>query len=952
MNLYPLLNKCLQTITDLQLHDPLRPVHVIVPSIGYLRCIQRTLLDDGGAMAGVHVTEFRNMVLDMLETNLAVRGLRYLDTLGRHDLFHGLLSECPLSWCAGSAKFRVMPDLLARALGRLRLGCGGGDIEKALGALGEKGKDLSALRRAFLAKKKDLSLADYPDMVDMFLEGVQGGSLFGPDTAFVLFPGIREELSHREILCLDAIGEKYELVEPDDVESGSTPVDFFIAPFDTMEAREIAGRILGLAGKGAPFEDMAIICPDGLYLSIMAEELETAGIPAWAPGGVPAGKQDAAALFEALFGILESDFDFQEVKRFLLLGSGVPWMDIPDGDDDAPRAGRPGILRAARKYGAAVGYGNWIKDLSEKPRDDVKNDYTRVNLEALSNLLDGLAKFKFWPGDSLNMTEHAARARTLAETFMPRGESRSRFIALADKLGDSGDAAVMTGREFTEHLLALASGYRAPLGSPAGSVYLTDGYDDGIFLHVFAPGLTDAKFPGKIRQDPVLSDEDIGLINGTGGFHLVTAAEMNSRETEKCRRFIGRAAGTWTGSAPGMDVMDGRVIFPTPLIPWIYERATGKKYSPVELNEYLKKRHVRSSILPGGSADAVNSVEYITAAALDAGTAGHALAGHPGAARIYEAERARWALPGFERHMGMTGDGTPVETLKVSATGATELVQCPYRHFLSKRMGLRENEEPVAAEEIDAMQTGTLVHEILEKFMTAVRDGKPGREKYGEVLAAARERVFSEFLEIFEVKFPVLWEKKAGEIKEYIDNVLAYEMGNTNTPLDFELAFGMNDADPVEVDFGGVKASFTGKIDRVDADGDGFIIIDYKTSNKKKYADGVLKGGKGLQPFLYAEVLKKIKGKPGAPVKAGYFPVKDATEPVLWEYTTDLKRRIDTIFSYIREIIEKGSFFPTGDCEYCPFIPVCGSHVSLQVKRKPEEGRGLVKKYREISEYE
>ncbi|HPB83935.1 MAG TPA: hypothetical protein PK200_18000, partial [Spirochaetota bacterium] len=61
------LEQCLQHLRTIKAEDPLRPVYCIVPSLGYLRCLQRAVFDAGESFAGLHIMTLRGFVREAVD---------------------------------------------------------------------------------------------------------------------------------------------------------------------------------------------------------------------------------------------------------------------------------------------------------------------------------------------------------------------------------------------------------------------------------------------------------------------------------------------------------------------------------------------------------------------------------------------------------------------------------------------------------------------------------------------------------------------------------------------------------------------------------------------------------------------------------------------------------------------------------------------------------------------
>ncbi len=949
--------QCLQKISEINKTDPLSAITCIVPSNGSIRTIQRAIHQSDETVAGLSICTMRSFILQTTENELLISGKRYIDSIDTHSIFSELLKNDKLIWCAGAKDFKVMPDLISSSIMSLMLNNSNPDISACFSVLGDKGKDLALIYKEYCKIKKKSSLADYSDIVILCREIIEKSENI-KNSSFIIFDTCEDKLSYLENECIKSLSGKTEVTKLTGIDVISPVVDFFTAPYDTLEISGVAEKILSLVkDKDTRFDDISVVCPHD-YLSIAASEFDSAGIPYYAPMGIPDSKTGAASLVEALFSFISSDMNFQDIKKFLLLCRHVSWIDGNSSDDkDHIKITSSGLLKTARKSGAAEGYENWIHNLNiaidEENKKDTPDNKTISHLNALKTMITDIGEYRDWFKLELDTAGHADIASKLISKFLPSGIERNRILSVADRIGNPAHSTIMNGEEFISMLLELISDFRVSSGSVEGSVYLTTLIDDGIFDHVFAAGLTEQRFPRKIRQDPVLSDIDIVNITKVPGYHMLTAYTRNLMENARTHRFIGSAYKSWTGSTPSIDILDGKRLFPTPLIMRIYEKATGKDYTSDGIKEFLMQRGCRSFILPVKDELPLNITEYQTAGIIsDKSDASHYFASNENAYSTYNIEKVLWGGEHFNEYTGITGINELEAGLKMSATHAGNIIQCPYKFFLTKCMQLKKIEEPVPAEDIDVMEVGTLVHEIFEKFMITVRDNKPERDKYELLLEETSKKVLSEFLETHESRYSVIWEKRKSEIESCLKNFLEYEVTNNNTPIEFELCFGMEDKPAVSIELGTFSGEFRGKIDRIDKTEDGYSIIDYKTSKIGKYDKGVLEGGRRIQPFIYAEAYQKLTNDYKTPIKAGYFPVKEPGKPLLNDYDDVIKNQMINIFSYMHNIMKTGSFFPTGECKPCEFTSICGNMIGKHIEKKISQKSPILNNYNTIKEYE
>ena len=114
------------------------------------------------------------------------------------------------------------------------------------------------------------------------------------------------------------------------------------------------------------------------------------------------------------------------------------------------------------------------------------------------------------------------------------------------------------------------------------------------------------------------------------------------------------------------------------------------------------------------------------------GAARHLLSEAPNVARAVEAERASWLpeLTVWDGLVDMTASGDAANRLRlngreVSASEMEALGACPYRHFLKVGLRLRKWEEPERAYAIAAMDSGTIMHAVLETLFAELKTEEP-----------------------------------------------------------------------------------------------------------------------------------------------------------------------------------------------------------------------------------
>ncbi len=280
-----------------------------------------------------------------------------------------------------------------------------------------------------------------------------------------------------------------------------------------------------------------------------------------------------------------------------------------------------------------------------------------------------------------------------------------------------------------------------------------------------------------------------------------------------------------------------------------------------------------------------------------------------------------------------------------SVTALEQYGACPFGYFCKRVLRLRPV-DPVD-EEMGALDQGSLLHRILERFyrqtagpVTAENIGTIRQRMAGivdEELAKAEDRGIPGHRQI--------WEIRKEEIRRILNHFLEEEKNaweeNGEIPSHFEVAFGMpplphsdplSTTGPLVLPTEGEGIRLQGKIDRIDL-GNGeiptFSILDYKTGRGAPPTAGEIRRGESLQLPVYAGWAAKIfaeKRKPGHAsfvlLRRGGRKMQIKPEPEEWR---ELR---ETAEQYIRNYvagIRGGRFQPTEKkcSEYCRYREIC-----------------------------
>ena len=224
-----------------------------------------------------------------------------------------------------------------------------------------------------------------------------------------------------------------------------------------------------------------------------------------------------------------------------------------------------------------------------------------------------------------------------------------------------------------------------------------------------------------------------------------------------------------------------------------------------------------------------------------------------------------------------------------SITQLETYAKCPFKYFLTRILNLKEISEPT--EDIDALELGSFLHNVLFKFYTEMRRKnlilqRASEEEFRKIKSLlfniAKETYDSmnfdndvTFLEKEKI-FGINGNEKESILYKFIQT--ERELPESFIPKYFEVGFGRikkRDSDQQLSSFEPLKIGeikLRGKIDRIDINEEEkfFKIIDYKSGGKKPSIDD-LKEGISLQLPVYQFAAKNLLSKK---VRHSYLPLE------------------------------------------------------------------------------
>ena len=264
--------------------------------------------------------------------------------------------------------------------------------------------------------------------------------------------------------------------------------------------------------------------------------------------------------------------------------------------------------------------------------------------------------------------------------------------------------------------------------------------------------------------------------------------------------------------------------------------------------------------------------------------------------------------------------------------------ECPRRYFLGKILHVTGADRPEDIDQISPAERGTLVHAILEDYVTEVIEGVD--RSLPRLLEIAADH-FGEVEGRGLTGRPLRWQYD----QQVIERELAwFHRVDHLEPIATELAFGMAGETPVSIDLpSGRRLAFKGKADRVDVDpanGD-LVVTDYKTGGSyafKDLAETWIARGTKLQLPTYGLAASLRYGAPGQTVRTRYWFTSERGRFEEIGYHLD-QEKLDRFTAALDVIVAgiTGGRFPARpgpvrnwpdngtfeNCVYCDFHQVC-----------------------------
>ncbi|MHB8781048.1 MAG: PD-(D/E)XK nuclease family protein [Candidatus Geothermincolia bacterium] len=983
--------------------DPLAPQIVIVGS-NLARLYLRRRLAQGRPHINIRMLLFRDLALALAGNDLLAAGSRPLPAEAPLALCRRLAAEIPdESEFAPMRPFPGFPRALAATFA---------DIEEAgLSVLpvpaGPHSGRIAELSRLYAAYRQGLSR--WHDTAELLASAAERaeryGSVFGTDRLHLygiydmnpVQERLLRALAHRvELRCyvpggygagreprrLGALLEELGLT----VEAGPAAVTVdtvIVSGADSeQEARETLRLLFAYLRRGGDPAEVCIMLRDPRYAALYAELLESVGLPFHSSWGTMPASLPAAGSMLALLRLAAGGLERRDLMDLLDL---MPW------DPEWLKRERVELQPAlwellTRETGAMRGADelrSGMRRLLGRCRYQCRRHPDDERLAERLKAAEGLQRIASKVLDVVgklpargSWTAHVEALRPALALLDPAC-GLDRLREGLDELA-ALDAIVpeVTLADFTETLKARWERTRMPQGRfQLTGVNICDlmAARGTRFELVILPGMLDGVFPRSPRQDPLLRDAERQAVNRElGGDLLSLRGDDTGEELLLFEMACGAARERTILSYPRSSESRSGERRPSSLVFARAECLAGERLRQEDLAALPFFYRVPLQPAPVDPDSCLDASERDRAVALAAARQGDVaplglfsdVCGF--LPRALYAHQSRWS----SEMTLFDGEGLlPASFLDrvLSATALEEYAKCPFKFLLHRVMGLEPVDEPEVALEMNVMDRGTLMHDLLASLYQELASGG---------LLPLREATLSEALErleaVLRTRLPqvpeehpvgpeVIWEldreRVRLELREHLRREA--EAGERLVPSRFEVEFGRGDEEPLAVRLpDGSEMRFRGRIDRVDISpgGDGLRVVDYKTG-KKTAQPGTLKGGEQLQAAIYLLAALRLPEAADAGELASEYvylseEVPERKRRVSFEAagTQEVLKRLAEVLGPMKDLMLKGYYLWTGDCrpDGCDYRHACPVERAALYRRK--SSHQLVEGFEEMKE--
>lgn len=255
-----------------------------------------------------------------------------------------------------------------------------------------------------------------------------------------------------------------------------------------------------------------------------------------------------------------------------------------------------------------------------------------------------------------------------------------------------------------------------------------------------------------------------------------------------------------------------------------------------------------------------------------------------------------------------------LEALRISATRAETLIQCPYRFALENIIDMEIEERVIDITRwLDPMEMGTLCHQIFANYHQQTE--KSATIEDDNLLM---DKIYKDVVDSWLTRKPpsVDPQRQLKEIKTITQNyvILKNSYGKNNF-LAAERLFEAAELIPE-------KLSIYGRADLVEENLEGLTVVDVKTGRRVGQTDQDIKTC--IQAILYCLLLEREGNS--IPVTGGYYLYPRTQRVVSCDYNLEAQEKAVDLLKQAINAIETGNGWKTDEkevCEYCAYEKIC-----------------------------
>ena len=969
----------------------------------------------------VHIESVKSLVFKLVSAKLAKDGVEIaarvhcLMLIGK--ILTDLLTRGQLEYFHEVKATDKLAQLLTKTLGEIRLG-GLGQVDLKLTAIEspEKAADLQRLINAFDIELKERKLFDYADCLSLAISQLEQKELSLPDDLIVVSP-VDLETSDLEKQFLRKLKDSCAYVGPvvletnriDDVEPSFKRAmgeinEIQLVLQNAFENVEVLG-----------FDQIEILHTDySTYVPLIHEQLVAKldedhssidELPVTFGDGLACIYSRPGRALRSWVRWQKGDFLQNQIVRMIREGL----IRFDNYEEKQVAIGFSQLAHRLRKLPIGFGYDRYKAPIAEaikvaeadiaslkERRDDsdfsADYDFGKSAFEQLEKTLGGLIDLT--PRE--DVTPKAVLSS--AKQFL------SQFARSLNKLDGYAKQRLLSDIEGISYAIESAPDIDVDVWAlleqlPVESRILASGPRPGR-IHVdhiargghsgrestFVVGLDDSRFPFRGGQDPLLLDLERRKISAD----LPTAAKANVRSRENLRSLLDRISGNVSFSYATYSLAGDREQFPSTALLETYRALT--KQPTASLHDFEAAAGTPVSYCSTDSSILLSQNQWWQAklnTEADITKRNEQIeAGFPHfkLGQIASSQRESELFTQFDGCVPSAGkelDPTGSNARRTSPSRLETFGVCPRKFFFRYGLGIYPPDEHKVDNErwLDALQLGSLVHEVFEDFLRSLTE-------QGRVPEMARDlgelkSILHSKIEDLKSDIPIpnqdAFERQLRHLEKSCEIFLRKEeeycLATNSVPWILEASIGLGDeprsqldcSEPVSLTLkDGRRLKVGGRIDRIDriggADSVQFGIWDYKSGSKWGFdQSSPFQQGRKLQPFLYAGMLRhrlaKEVGPDAKPSFFGYFFPSPKTEGLRLRWTSGELKTGDQILSHICDAISTGTFIATNDekdCGFCEYLPICGdpkatSKQSLdQLKSCSDSALNPIRSLREI----